>query len=137
MTMTTTAMVICTTVTYNILISNSLFCCAGCDFNEYGHVCDLTGPCAGGTGELVGAGSFGQVFGGILTQSGRRIAVKVPLLLLLLLTVVYGLGYMLSRVCAWCVHSVCWVVRYCYFFVYVIISMPTEKLHIFYFVFPV
>ena len=30
-----------------------------------------------GSGELVGAGSFGQVFGGILTQSGRRIAVKV------------------------------------------------------------
>ena len=27
-------------------------------------------------GELVGAGSFGQVFGGILTQTGRRIAVK-------------------------------------------------------------
>jgi hypothetical protein len=27
-------------------------------------------------GELVGAGSFGQVFGGILTQTGKRIAVK-------------------------------------------------------------
>jgi serine/threonine protein kinase len=28
------------------------------------------------TGELVGVGSFGQVFGGVLVKTGRRIAVK-------------------------------------------------------------
>ena len=28
------------------------------------------------SGELVGSGSFGQVFGGILTKTGKRIAVK-------------------------------------------------------------